>query len=174
MIYFITLSFSVNDMVTFMILDQKFVMSNDFELVDRERVARTALWDNYPWFFAKSLNNYLEISESLSVRNISDSLKQDFIYFMRCFDYILLNGIKPEQMQFNGSDVPFILNPDHLNIDRHRSIHNMMEYQFLVSEHFDNMQNNNFIKMECEELVTYIEEKYYPAVFKVFDYLLDY
>jgi len=155
----------------------KYVVSNGYELIDSERMYSSTAWENFSWMFSKSLERYIEVCETGAVTDLINFLNEDFRYFMKCFDFMLITKSKPEKILFTGNHLPFkrsrIINSIKIDKNSYASIKGLKEYKFLIDVHMQNIYQNKFLGMNISDLMVYTENQYYPAIYKIYSNLLE-
>ena len=153
----------------------QYIKDNNFNLLDKEKLNSISTWGNYVWEFAASVNEYLKVCDT-DTDKIASILIYNYSHFMKCFDYKIINSLLPQEILLPKYKTPplksRIIDYKVINKMTYDNIVKLDGYHFLIGEHRKNVLLNNFKLMTYNELINYTENKYFPAIYEVYYYLL--
>lgn len=151
-----------------------YVITNKYALIDKDKFYSTTTWGNFAREFAVSLKNYASIGNR-NKKKLMNLLHEGYSQFMKCFNYIAINNLKAEEVMFGKGYTPprsKILNALFIDKNIYNELSQIDGFKFLIGDHMENIVKNKFNKMKIEEIIEYIEHRYFPAIYDVFYYFL--
>ncbi len=155
----------------------KYIVMNGYSTLDIRDYNETTVWGCLAWDIACLLDRWCNRTDKISNKDILNILyEDDYINRMKYFNYIITNKLKAEEVRLSVWDGmgkrSKILSPAKIDKNLYSEVLTLDGYKFLLCDHRDNMISKRFETMEIESLIRYVEDKYIPAVYEVFEYLM--